>query len=62
MFSKQPVEDVQRMRAGFYAEWLLLQLAKQHRIPYRPYSPEIVPGTYWHMLISDDWRARREKR
>jgi hypothetical protein len=48
-FGSEPVRDVQTMRAGFYAEWELLQLAKTQRT-FEPYSPEIVPGVYWHML------------
>jgi hypothetical protein len=49
-YSSAPVSDVNTMRAGFYAEWLLLSRAKQGSIPYRAYSPQIAPGVYWHML------------
>ena len=49
-YGSAPLHDISQMRAGFYAEWLLLDLAKAGKIPYEPYSPEIVPGVYWHML------------
>lgn len=53
-FGAHPVRDVRAMRAGFYAEWQLLTLAKTRQIPYEPYSPEVVPGVYWHMLRSTE--------
>ena len=34
-------------RAGFYADWLLLQEIKKGKIPYRIYSPEVMPGVFW---------------
>jgi hypothetical protein len=48
--SRHPVHDVQALRAGYYAEWLLVRAAKEHRIPYDVYTPEVAKGVYWHML------------
>lgn len=59
-FGTTPVHDVRTMRAGFYAEWELLQLAIARQIPYEPYSPEIAPGVYWHMLRAS-WSEPKQR-
>jgi hypothetical protein len=46
-------------RASYYAEWALLQEVISGRLPYRLYSPEIMPGTYALLFVSPEYAARR---
>jgi hypothetical protein len=45
-----PFADLQATRAGFYAEWLLLQEIKAGRAPYDLYDAEVAPHVHWLMF------------
>ena len=45
-----PFTNLQTARAGFYAEWLLLQEIKSGRAPYELYDAEVAPGVHWLMF------------
>jgi hypothetical protein len=49
MHREQPWRTLDEARAGFYADWLLLQEIKAGRAPYRVRDAEVLPGD--HMLL-----------
>jgi hypothetical protein len=49
MHRDQPWRTLDDARAGFYADWLLLQEIKAGRAPYRVRDAEVLPGD--HMLL-----------
>lgn len=44
-----PWRDLREAKAGFFADWLLLQEIKSGRAPYEIYDAEIQPGVHWLM-------------
>jgi hypothetical protein len=49
MSRDQPWQTLAEARAGFYADWLLLQEIKAGRAPYRVLDAEVLPGD--HILM-----------
>ena len=49
MHRDRPWQDLAEARAGFYADWLLLQEIKAGRAPYRVRDAEVMPGD--HILL-----------
>lgn len=49
MHRDQPWQTLDEARAGFYADWLLLQEIKAGRAPYRVRDAEVTPGD--HVLM-----------
>ena len=49
MHRDRPWRDLAEARAGFYADWLLLQEIKAGRAPYRVFDAEVMPGD--HILM-----------
>ena len=49
-FRAEPWRRLEETRAGFYADWLLLQEIKAGRAPYRIYDAEVTPGVHWLMF------------
>ena len=49
MHRDRPWQTLDEARAGFYADWLLLQEIKAGRAPYRVRDAEVMPGD--HMLL-----------
>ncbi|HEX3482997.1 MAG TPA: hypothetical protein VHT91_48640 [Kofleriaceae bacterium] len=49
MSRDQPWQTLDEARAGFYADWLLLQEIKAGRAPYRVHDAEVLPGD--HILM-----------
>jgi hypothetical protein len=49
MHRDQPWRSLSEARAGFYADWLLLQEIKAGRAPYRVHDAEVQPGD--HILM-----------
>jgi hypothetical protein len=49
MHRDHPWQELSEARAGFYADWLLLQEIKAGRAPYRVLDAEVMPGD--HVLI-----------
>lgn len=49
MHKGQPWRSLSEARAGFYADWLLLQEIKAGRAPYRVHDAEVMPGD--HVLM-----------
>jgi hypothetical protein len=52
----EPWRDLDEAKAGFYADWRLLQEIKAGRAPYRLYDAEVAPGLHWLMFQRDDTR------
>jgi hypothetical protein len=48
-FRDRPWQHLGEAKAGFYADWLILQEIKAGRAPYRVYSAEVQPGVHWLM-------------
>lgn len=48
-FRDHPWRHLGEVKAGFYADWLLLQEIKAGRTAYELYNAEIEPGTHWLM-------------
>jgi hypothetical protein len=49
MHRDRPWRELAETRAGFYADWLLLQEIKAGRAPYRVHDAEVMPGD--HILV-----------
>jgi hypothetical protein len=54
----EPWRHLSEARAGFYADWLLLQEIKAGRAPYVVYDAEIEPGVHWLMFRRSDLVGR----
>jgi hypothetical protein len=50
MHRDRPWQDLAEARAGFYADWLLLQEIKAGRAPYRVRDAEVLPGNHFLMF------------
>ncbi|MGH1347185.1 MAG: hypothetical protein ACRBN8_36825 [Nannocystales bacterium] len=48
-FRDHPWRHLGEVKAGFYADWLVLQEIKAGRAPYDLYSAQIEPGVHWLM-------------
>ena len=48
-FRPAPWRSLREAKAGFFADWLLLQEIKSGRAPYEVYDAEIQPGLHWLM-------------
>ncbi len=53
-FRDQPWRHLDEVKAGFYADWLLLQEIKAGRAAYDIYDAEIEPGVHWLMYRRRD--------
>lgn len=49
-FRPTPWRDLAQTKAGFFADWLLLQEIKARRAPYEVYDAQIAPGLHWLMF------------
>ena len=49
----EPWRDLAEARAGFYADWLLLQEIKAGRAPYHVFDAELSPGEHVLMFVRD---------
>jgi hypothetical protein len=55
---EQPWRDLAEARAGFFADWLVLQEIKAGRAPYHVYDAEVAPGEHVLMFVRDSVTPR----
>jgi hypothetical protein len=53
-----PWHDLAETRAGFYADWLLVQEIKAGRAPYHVHDAEVAPGEHVLMFVRDGAEPR----
>ncbi len=54
-----PWRTLAEARAGFWADWLLLQEIKNGRAPYRVHDAEVLPGQHTLMFVRTTWADGR---
>ncbi len=50
----RPFKPGDNFETPVYGEFLLLKAVSEGRAPYVPYTPAVLPGVYWHMLLRRD--------